>query len=37
MDLMRAQIEDGAAGGTLAVVRPELVVRASTAARPRVP
>jgi DNA-binding LacI/PurR family transcriptional regulator len=33
MDLMRAQIEDGAAGGTL-VVGPELVVRASTAARP---
>jgi DNA-binding LacI/PurR family transcriptional regulator len=32
MDLMRAQIEDGAAGGTL-VVGPELVVRASTAAR----
>jgi DNA-binding LacI/PurR family transcriptional regulator len=34
MDLMRAQIEDGAAGGTL-VVGPELVVRNSTAARPR--
>ncbi|MET4095342.1 LacI family DNA-binding transcriptional regulator [Arthrobacter sp. UYCu712] len=36
MDLMRAQIEDGAAGGTL-VVNPELVVRASTAPRPRLP
>ena len=33
MDLMRAQIEEGAGGGTL-VVGPELVVRASTAARP---
>ena len=32
MDLMRAQIEDGAAGGTL-VVNPELVVRASTSSR----
>ena len=36
MDLMRAQIEEGAAGGTL-VVEPELVVRASTAPRPRRP
>ncbi|MGY2744411.1 LacI family DNA-binding transcriptional regulator [Pseudarthrobacter sp. O4] len=36
MDLMRAQIEDGAAGGAL-VVKPELVVRASTAAGPRLP
>ncbi len=34
MDLMHAQIEEGAAGGTL-VVQPELVVRASTAAPPR--
>lgn len=33
MDLMRAQIEDGAAGGTL-VVDPELVVRASTSSGP---
>jgi DNA-binding LacI/PurR family transcriptional regulator len=33
MDLMRAQIEEGAAGGTL-VVDPELVVRASTSPRP---
>lgn len=37
MDLMRAQIEDGATGGTLVVVDPELVVRASTAARPALP
>ena len=33
MDLMRAQIEEGAAAGTL-VVGPELVVRASTSPRP---
>ena len=32
MELMRAQIEEGAAGGTR-VVEPELVVRASTSAR----
>jgi len=32
MELMRTQIEDGAAGGTL-VVNPELIVRASTSSR----